>query len=48
MKGERIVIPRSMRSSVLELVHAGHIPANHVYMGPIWAESGHLSHLGPA
>ena len=25
MKGEKIVIPRSMRSSLLELVHTGHI-----------------------
>ena len=25
----------------------GH-PSKHVYMGPIWAESGHLSHSGPA
>ena len=23
-------------------------PSKHVYMGPIWAESGHLSHSGPA
>ena len=25
MKGEKIVIPRSMRSSLLELVHEGHL-----------------------
>ena len=24
------------------------LPSKHVYMGPIWAESGHLSHSGPA
>ena len=25
MKGEKIIIPRSMRSNLLELVHAGHM-----------------------
>ena len=31
-----------------ELYVCPNIPSKHVYMGPIWAESGHLSHSGPA
>ena len=45
----RWVSPQTKRQLPPQSVSDGrYLPSKHVYMGPIWAESGHLSHSGPA